>query len=453
MSSLSLLLIMEKSLRALFFILTAAVALPLWGASDSIPEAFPDSCNSVYSSRWNVGSYASVPALATGLALWGAQHDYRNSSRPFPHTHSTLFGDYGGYSPLVVTAALKLCGVESRSSWGRLASSASMSAALMGVMGYGLKYSVNEWRPDRDSRHSFPSGHTAAAFMCAAIMSREYGWRSPWFSVGAYTVASSVGMLRAARNHHWAGDVVFGAGVGVLSVELGYLLTDLIFRNRGLAPGSCTPLGAEFNSRPSFFSVGMGAGSGSSIRLHVPLGSGRQTEMLRLKAGATTSAAAEGAWFFAKYFGVGGRLRMLAAPLTPSYRADDSAQDSDGLMSATMQETDAVASVYGVWQPASRWQLGANIGVGVRWTGQTDFKSEDGLLLHLARTTSPEGVAGLSVAYALRNNSALRINAAYDLSRPGYTATCANESVDLWSATTHSTASRFSLSATFAILF
>ena len=54
-------------------------------------------------------------------------------------------------------------------------------------------------------------------------MHHEYGDKSIWYSIGAYSCATAVGMLRVAGNAHWISDVFAGAGFGMLSTELVYL--------------------------------------------------------------------------------------------------------------------------------------------------------------------------------------------------------------------------------------
>jgi membrane-associated phospholipid phosphatase len=68
---------------------------------------------------------------------------------------------------------------------------------------------------------SFPSGHTAAAFAGASALTLDVAYRWPrakWY-VGAasYGVASAVGLSRMYTNDHWASDVVFGAGIGLVT--------------------------------------------------------------------------------------------------------------------------------------------------------------------------------------------------------------------------------------------
>ena len=87
-----------------------------------------------------------------------------------------------------------------------------------------LKYTVREQRPDKSGRNSFPSGHTAAAFMGAEFLWQEYKDVSPWYGIGGYVIAAGTGALRAWNNKHWVWDVVFGAGLGMLCTKLAYRL-------------------------------------------------------------------------------------------------------------------------------------------------------------------------------------------------------------------------------------
>jgi membrane-associated phospholipid phosphatase len=84
---------------------------------------------------------------------------------------------------------------------------------------YGLKYTVNEARPDGHGKHSFPSGHTSASFQGAAFIHRRYGWQ---YSVPAYIAAALVGYSRIGGEYerHYVKDVVAGAAIGVLSSYL-----------------------------------------------------------------------------------------------------------------------------------------------------------------------------------------------------------------------------------------
>ncbi|BCS32153.1 hypothetical protein TBR22_A13630 [Luteitalea sp. TBR-22] len=81
------------------------------------------------------------------------------------------------------------------------------------VFTQGLKLSVNRTRPD-GTDWSFPSGHASGTFANAAVLHRHFGWK---VGAPAYAVATYVAASRLQANRHFASDVIFGAGVGLIS--------------------------------------------------------------------------------------------------------------------------------------------------------------------------------------------------------------------------------------------
>ena len=85
-----------------------------------------------------------------------------------------------------------------------------------------------------------------------------------------------------------------GAGLGILSGELGYALCDLMFKGKGLLRNDLV-----FESeKPSFFSISMGLGLGGKELTFEEYG---QTRTVKFRA--ATVVDAEGAYFFNKYIG------------------------------------------------------------------------------------------------------------------------------------------------------
>ena len=173
---------------------------------------------------------SATPKSNIDTDIW----ELRNTIIPGYRYH---YDDYLQYAPAAVMVGMKASGYKSRSSWGRMLVSDAFSAAIMAGTVNGIKYSVKRLRPDGSRYNSFPSGHTATAFMTASLLHKEYGWRSPWFSIGGYTAAAVTGVSRICNNRHWLSDVVAGAAVGIGAVELGYFLTDLIFKEKHLYDG------------------------------------------------------------------------------------------------------------------------------------------------------------------------------------------------------------------------
>ncbi len=129
--------------------------------------------------------------------------------------------EYLRYLPVASNIGLEYVGVKARHPLRERLAATATASVVMAVSVNIAKYSVREKRPDCDSRNSFPSGHTATAFMGAELVREEYGNA---YGAGAYAVATGVAFLRLYNNRHWLNDVVGGAGIGILSARIGYWL-------------------------------------------------------------------------------------------------------------------------------------------------------------------------------------------------------------------------------------
>ena len=166
-----------------------------------------------------------APALlaASGLALSGQVKynfvDFRNEKLPNFYTNAD---DFLAFTPIAFAYGLDVFGVKSRNDfWNRSAILCKAELMMLATV-YGLKYSTKELRPDGSDTHSFPSNHTAQAFLAATFLSVEYGQKIKWIPYAAYTVAGSVAAIRMANNRHFIGDVLVGAGIGILSQKVAY---------------------------------------------------------------------------------------------------------------------------------------------------------------------------------------------------------------------------------------
>ena len=202
-------------------------------------------------------TFIGVPLIVGGVVMQRYDADFRRLRNGYGESFHQTYDDYLQYAPAGLMLGLKACGVESRSSWGRMLTSDAFSAALMAIAVNSLKYSCNVMRPDGSTRNSFPSGHTATAFMTATMLHKEYGHRSPWYSIAGYTAATVTGVTRQLNNRHWISDVMVGAGIGILAAEFGYFLADLIFKDKGLNVQETTVVYDRYR-RPSFFGLGLG---------------------------------------------------------------------------------------------------------------------------------------------------------------------------------------------------
>ena len=258
-------------------------------------------------------TFVGIPLFVAGWALKGDKAMFRvnqsaeqggKKNTQLLTDFKTGIDDYTQFFGPAMVVGLKLGGYEGRSDWPRLLASAGMSYVIMAGLVNGIKYGAKEMRPDGSTANSWPSGHTATAFVGATLLHKEYGLtRSPWWSVAGYGMATATGVMRVLNNRHWISDVMSGAGIGIMSTELGYALGDLMFKQKGLLRNDLI-LDSE---NPSFFSISMGLGLGSK-----DLEFESQGQKVGLKFRAATVVDAEGAYFFNKYIGVGGRLRVRA---------------------------------------------------------------------------------------------------------------------------------------------
>ena len=258
-------------------------------------------------------TFVGIPLFVAGWALKGDKAMFRVNAKAdqggkrntqLLTDFKTGIDDYTQFFGPAMVVGLKLGGYEGRSDWPRLLASAGMSYLIMAGLVNGIKYTAKEMRPDGSTANSWPSGHTATAFVGASLLHKEYGLtRSPWWSVAGYGVATATGVMRVLNNRHWISDVMSGAGIGIMSTELGYALCDLMFRQKGLLRNDMI----LENEKPSFFSISMGVGLGGK-ELEFESDGDKRT----IKFRAATVVDAEGAYFFNKYIGVGGRLRIRA---------------------------------------------------------------------------------------------------------------------------------------------
>lgn len=146
--------------------------------------------------------------------------------------HSDVIDDYLQYAPYASVLTLKACGVKSRDDWSKLAATTVASWVASAGVGWVLKHSVKETRPDYTDQKSFPSGHTIIAFAGATALHKEFGKVSPWISVAGYSVATYVAVDRVVKKRHYWYDVAAGACIGFAATEVTWWLSDKLFKNK-----------------------------------------------------------------------------------------------------------------------------------------------------------------------------------------------------------------------------
>jgi hypothetical protein len=186
--------------------------------------------------------------IAWGLSTIGnhglySSHQARKDLLSFTKGKGGPVDDYLIEAPYVEFGALLLFKVKCRNDFVNTVLLIAKSEALMLAITYPMKYLTKEERPysyyvgktqvidqrtldqkkqDAQAFLSMPSGHASEAFVAATIVYREYRYLSPWYGIGAYTLASTVGIFRMVNDQHWESDVFVGAGVGILSANIVY---------------------------------------------------------------------------------------------------------------------------------------------------------------------------------------------------------------------------------------
>lgn len=143
----------------------------------------------------------------------------------------TSVDNYLQFSPAAATFALKLAGLHGEHSNWQSVRLYAESTILMGASTYLIKNTVLELRPDGSDHDSFPSGHTATAFAAAEFMHQEFKNTNPIISYTGYLAASATGVLRMYNNKHYLGDVLAGAGIGIITTKAAYWLDHKLFKS------------------------------------------------------------------------------------------------------------------------------------------------------------------------------------------------------------------------------
>lgn len=339
----------------------------------------------------------ALPLIAGGVAMQSSDVGFRRLRNGYAGSFHHDFDDYLQYMPAVAMVGLKACGVESRSSWGRMLVSDAFSAGVMAIAVNSLKYSCRVMRPDGSTRNSFPSGHTATAFMMATMLHKEYGHRSPWYSIGGYTLATATGVGRMLNNRHWMSDVMVGAGIGILAAELGYYLADLIFKDRGLNVERTVELQDRWR-RPSFLSFDIGM---TVVPGRYAMDSGARA---RFASGPTLGVG--GAWFASPCWGVGGKMKVSNLRVSV-----DGISQSDNFESASV-----LAGPGFSWPVSARWLISGNAAGG--WAFYKSCNTDFG------RLGGRDGFSfggGVSTTCLVRQHLGFRVSADYDCA-PGVVA-------------------------------
>ncbi len=167
-------------------------------------------------------SYGATSFYIPGLRRLD-QYVYREANEHDIATRSNL-ENYFQYTPVVLTYALNLVGVHGKNAFVDRTLTLVLAQSILGITLTSLKHATHRLRPNGADRLSFPSGHTANAFLEAEFMSQELSSKSPVYSVIGYAFATTTGAFRIYHQDHWLSDVIAGAGFGILATKGAYLI-------------------------------------------------------------------------------------------------------------------------------------------------------------------------------------------------------------------------------------
>jgi membrane-associated phospholipid phosphatase len=172
-----------------------------------------------------------IPGALIGFGFIGINSDFvKNTNSEIneevvEHIDKKItIDDFSQYVPAVSVYALGVFGIKGKNNVKDKSIILATSFLIMTVTVTGLKAVTKVERPDGTSNNSFPSGHTATAFMGAEFLYQEYKVVSIWYGISGYIVATATGAFRIYNNRHWLTDVAAGAGIGILSAKAGYWL-------------------------------------------------------------------------------------------------------------------------------------------------------------------------------------------------------------------------------------
>lgn len=319
-------------------------------SSDTIPFTSYNLCPKILSNKVVV----PVSLMAAGGLLWSQRAPVKEMRDCYLGDYYYHIDDYMQYAPGAIVYGLNALGIKGHHTVGRASLSLGMSMAIMGIAVNSLKYSVKEPRPDGSANNSFPSGHTAMAFTMATFLHKEYGvYRSPLYSMLGFALAGATGVYRVLNNKHWISDVMFGAGVGILSTEAGYGLTQCIMGDKGTR-SLLDRNGDRYQwDRPHYARFYIGR--------VMPLGDLSSEFSPEIYASRGVEYGMKGAYFLSSHWGIASELN--ATSFWMNVRGDELKMNSELMGSASFLVGPAYSTMF-----ARFWRFDADMLMGY-WIG------------------------------------------------------------------------------------
>lgn len=180
---------------------------------------------------WEAGALAGLTASAMVLDK-SVQHALARDTSVLPNVlvrAGDAFGNIVYVYPVLAAGTLAGLALGSKRLQG-VSWRALQSTVLAGAAAVALKGALGRRRPDVDPNRAFsfhpfafkssslPSGHVSVAFALATSLAIET--RDKWSDALFFGAATLTGFSRINDDRHWLSDVVFGAGVGIISARV-----------------------------------------------------------------------------------------------------------------------------------------------------------------------------------------------------------------------------------------
>lgn len=177
--------------------------------------------------------YGVIGIESDGIKIWNSEIKEELNENI---DEKLTIDDFSQYAPALTVYALDALGIKGKNNFRDKTTILTTSFLIMTTTVTSLKLTTNIKRPDGSSNNSFPSGHTATAFMGAEFLWQEYKDVSLWYGITGYVIATGTGIFRMYNDRHWLTDVAAGAGIGILSTKIAYwvnpYITKKLFRDK-----------------------------------------------------------------------------------------------------------------------------------------------------------------------------------------------------------------------------
>lgn len=172
----------------------------------------------------------AVAGTATAAVLWvdDPVREYMLDNRSGFMDDLVSVGDYYGKlsTGYYLGSTLYVAGIVSEDEWVRYTGRAVLEAHTFSLLITGILKAVTgrsrpylfegnkqfNWFEKENSRWSFPSGHTTAAFAISSALSRRID--RPWATAGLYALSGITVLDRIYDDKHWLSDTIIGAAIG-----------------------------------------------------------------------------------------------------------------------------------------------------------------------------------------------------------------------------------------------